>query len=191
MPDAALPPSAATGAGRPDLDRQHRAPTWPATTLYRDGDRRFIRLPDHRHVRYTDTGRCRRHHVLLSACRAVDTARQRERPVTGGLRHRHARHAARPSTLRRHLRVRQPTARRSPPAWTLSGTPQRAEYDTARAKNGTLSGWIVGPTTAAAAGVSVPAVMTSNGAEYRFWLYADTANENRYVSDTGRSSRCA
>ena len=31
------------------------------------------------------------------------------------------------------------------PAWTLSGTPQRAEYDTARAKNGTLSGWIVGP----------------------------------------------
>ena len=27
--------------------------------------------------------------------------------------------------------------------------------------------------------------MTSNGAEYRFWMYADTANENRYVSDTG------
>ena len=71
------------------------------------------------------------------------------------------------------------------PAWTLSGTPQRAEYDTARAKNGTLSGWIQGPTTAAAAGASVPAVMTSNGAEYRFWMYADTANENRYVSDTG------
>ena len=27
--------------------------------------------------------------------------------------------------------------------------------------------------------------MTSDGAEYRFWLYADSANENRYVSDTG------
>ena len=65
------------------------------------------------------------------------------------------------------------------------GTPQNAEYDNARAKNGTLSGWIVGPTTAAAAGASVPAVMTSDGAEYRFWMYADTANENRYVSDTG------
>ncbi len=26
--------------------------------------------------------------------------------------------------------------------WTLSGTPQRAEYDTARAKNGAISGWI-------------------------------------------------
>ena len=30
-----------------------------------------------------------------------------------------------------------------------------------------------------------PSVMTSDGAEYRFWVYADTANENRYVSDTG------
>ena len=47
-----------------------------------------------------------------------------------------------------------PTARPCTPAWTLSGTPQRAEYDTARAKNGTLSGWIQGPTTAAAAGAS-------------------------------------
>ena len=27
--------------------------------------------------------------------------------------------------------------------------------------------------------------MTSDGSEYRFWVYADTANENRYVSDTG------
>ena len=86
--------------------------------------------------------------------------------------------------LRRHLRVR---GRRLDPTsgWTLSGTPQRAEYDTARAKNGTLSGWIQGPTTAAAAGASIPAVMTSNGAEYRFWMYTDTANENRYVTDTG------
>ena len=71
------------------------------------------------------------------------------------------------------------------PAWTLSGTPQRAEYDSLRAKNGALSGWIQGPTTAAAAGASLPAVMTSNGAEYRFWMYTDTATENRYVTDTG------
>ena len=27
--------------------------------------------------------------------------------------------------------------------------------------------------------------MTSDGAEYRFWAYADTTNQNRYVSDTG------
>ena len=27
--------------------------------------------------------------------------------------------------------------------------------------------------------------MTSDGAEYRFWMYADTATENRYVTDTG------
>ena len=27
--------------------------------------------------------------------------------------------------------------------------------------------------------------MTSDGSEYRFWVYADTANENRYVSDSG------
>ena len=40
-----------------------------------------------------------------------------------------------------------PTARRLAPAWTLSGAPQRREYDSARAKNGALSGWIQGPTT--------------------------------------------
>ena len=27
--------------------------------------------------------------------------------------------------------------------------------------------------------------MTSDGAEYRFWLYCDTTNQNRYISDTG------
>ena len=32
------------------------------------------------------------------------------------------------------------------PAWTLSGAPQKAEYDSARAKNGSLSGWMQGPT---------------------------------------------
>ena len=42
------------------------------------------------------------------------------------------------------------------PAWTLSGTPVRAEYDSARAKNGILSGWIAGPAAAGVAGVSAP-----------------------------------
>ena len=96
----------------------------------------------------------------------------------------------RESRLRRHaprrrLRVRHRRSGFRLAAWTLSGTPQRAEYDNTRAKNGSLSGWIQGPATAAAAGVSAPAVMTSDGSEYRFWLYADTATENRYVSDTG------
>ncbi len=45
--------------------------------------------------------------------------------------------------------------------------------------------------TAAAAGVSAPAVMTSDGSEYRFWVYADSTNENRYISDTGRDLRDA
>ncbi len=110
--------------------------------------------------------------------------RQRGRQVARVLRHRRRQQHRPARRLRRHLRVRH-RRRGLTPAWTLSGTPQRAEYDTARAKNGALSGWIQGPTTAAAAGASVPAVMTSNGAEYRFWMYADTANENRYVSDTG------
>jgi len=69
------------------------------------------------------------------------------------------------------------------PAWTLSGTPQRAEYDTTRARSGSLSGWIQGPASGIA-GASAPVVMTSDGAEYRFWVFADTANENRYISDT-------
>ena len=30
-------------------------------------------------------------------------------------------------------------------AWTLSGTPTRAEYDNTRAKSGVMSGWIAGP----------------------------------------------
>ena len=51
--------------------------------------------------------------------------------------------------------------------WTLAGVPQRAEYDTLRAKNGTGSGWIQGPTTAAYAGAfeTNSAAMASNGAE--------------------------
>ena len=78
------------------------------------------------------------------------------------------------------------------PPWTLSGVPQHAEYDTTHVKSGALSGWIQGPTTAAAAGASAPAVMTSNGSEYRFWAYVDTANrESLRIRHRARSLRCA
>jgi len=71
------------------------------------------------------------------------------------------------------------------PAWTLSGAPQRSEYDNTSVKVGNMAGWIQGPTTAAYAGVANAATagMTSNGAEMRFWAYFDTANENRVLTD--------
>ena len=74
-------------------------------------------------------------------------------------------------------------------AWTLSGAPQHAEYDSARAKNGAQSGWITGPATAAYAGVAAAetAGMSATGAEIRFWAYVDTANQNRVFTDGGAS----
>ena len=44
-------------------------------------------------------------------------------------------------------------ARLDPGLWTLFGAPPAAEYDTARAKNGTLSGLDTGPDHRAYAGV--------------------------------------
>jgi len=71
------------------------------------------------------------------------------------------------------------------PPWAVFGTPRRTVYDTARAKVGTKSAWIQGPTTAAYGGASESgtALMSSNGAEIRFWLYADSTNENRVIRD--------
>src|SRR5512139_3349240 len=73
------------------------------------------------------------------------------------------------------------------PPWVLSGAPQKAEYDNARAKVGTMSGLIQGPTTAAYAGVSNAQTsgMNTDGAELRFWAYLDTANQNRVITDGG------
>ena len=73
------------------------------------------------------------------------------------------------------------------PAWAISGAPQRAEYDSARAKTGTMSGWIQGPSAAAYAGVyeTATAGMTANGAEQRFWVYLDSANQPRQLDDMG------
>ena len=69
--------------------------------------------------------------------------------------------------------------------WSLSGTPQRAEYDSAQAKNGSLSGWIQGPSALTYAGVAETSTagMTSNGAEERFWVYLDTTNQFRIFED--------
>ena len=54
---------------------------------------------------------------------------------------------------------------------------------------GAQSGWITGPSSAAYAGVAAAetAGMASDGAEVRFWAYADTANQNRVFTDGGAS----
>jgi chitodextrinase len=72
------------------------------------------------------------------------------------------------------------------PPWTVIGAPQHREYDTARAKNGSQSGWIQGPPTAAYGGVSEirTAGMTADGSEMRFWAYFDTTNQTRDILDT-------
>ncbi len=71
------------------------------------------------------------------------------------------------------------------PPWTISGAPQRAEYDSAQAKVGSLSAWIQGPSALTYAGIceTSSAGMTSNGAEQRFWVYLDTTNQFRLFED--------
>ena len=71
------------------------------------------------------------------------------------------------------------------PPWTLSGSPQRAEYDSGLSKVGAKSAWITGPSTAAYGGAleRETAGMGSDGAEIRFWLYADSTNQNRIIRD--------
>ena len=69
--------------------------------------------------------------------------------------------------------------------WYIGGTPQHAEYDSARARNGSLSGWIQGPTAAtyASFGETTTANMTTNGAEQRFWVYFDSTNQFRAMDN--------
>jgi hypothetical protein len=59
------------------------------------------------------------------------------------------------------------------PPWTVNGAPQQHAYDATRAKIGSKSAWIQGPTTASNAGVAEAssAGMSANGAEIRFWVY--------------------
>ena len=73
------------------------------------------------------------------------------------------------------------------PPWTLSGAPQRGEYDTAAPRSAPVR-LDPGRRAAANAGVveTAPAAMTANGAEIRFWLYFDTTNQNRDSSRTTR-----
>jgi len=66
------------------------------------------------------------------------------------------------------------------PVWTVFGSPQNTEYDTAQYKNGAKSGWVKGPSSAAYGGaVADFAAMSGNSGEVRFWIRHDTANENR------------
>ncbi len=124
--------------------RQHRAR--PGRLRPVPQRREGQRHPDHRHHLHRHGPR-RRHDVLLPPLRRRHQ-RQRELPS--------ARRSPPPPSARRP----SPPPSTAPssrgvdgasltPAWTLSGTPQKAEYDTTRAKNGTLSGWIEGPSTAA------------------------------------------
>jgi hypothetical protein len=70
-------------------------------------------------------------------------------------------------------------------AWTVVGGPQRYEYDSLQAKNGSLSAWIQGPATAGNGGVveTASGAMTQNGAETSFWVYFDATNQQRIVDD--------
>ena len=133
---------------------------------------------------YTDATADHRHPLLLRGHRRR-RRRQRGRQVARGLRDRGRQHRHPARRLRRHLRER---CRRcgSDRDWldALGHPPARRVRHRPRQERHAV-GLDPGPTTAAVAGVSTPAVMTSDGAEYRFWVYADTANENRYVSDTG------
>ena len=72
-----------------------------------------------------------------------------------------------------------------PGIWTLFGAPAKAEYDTLRAKNGSLSAWIQGSAATAYTGVieSETGAMSSDGAEIRFWTYFDTTSTGRLVDD--------
>ncbi|MEI8083216.1 MAG: cytochrome c3 family protein, partial [Actinomycetes bacterium] len=73
----------------------------------------------------------------------------------------------------------------NPPWAGVSGTPLHREYSNAEAKVGSQSAWIVGPSNTNNAGPweTASAGMTSNGAEYRFWLYTDSTNQQRLVDD--------
>ena len=80
---------------------------------------------------------------------------------------------------------RTDTTALDPSIWTLFGAPAKAEYDTLRAKNGTLSAWIQGTAATAYTGVieTKTGAMSSDGAEIRFWTYFDTTTNQRIVDD--------
>ena len=69
--------------------------------------------------------------------------------------------------------------------WTAIGSPQHGEYDNTQSKNGSLSGWVQGPTTANNGGVYETASggLTGNDAEVRFWLYFDNTTQSRLIED--------
>ena len=170
------------GPGLAFLDRQHRARPRRLRPLPRRGEGQHH--PDHRHA-YTDTGRADGTPTPTPSRPSTPTATRAR--------------ASAPSRRRTASGARTPfdgtfetgtDGAASSGAWTLSGTPQRREYDNMRAKNGTLSAWIQGPATAAYAGVveTASAGMTSNGAEERFWLYADTTNQIRFVNGANAST---
>jgi len=70
------------------------------------------------------------------------------------------------------------------PAWTLHGTSQHAEYDTAQARNGSRSAWIQGAAPGNTGVIeSASGAMSSSGAEYRFWAYFDATTGQRQVDD--------
>jgi hypothetical protein len=75
------------------------------------------------------------------------------------------------------------------PPWTLSSTaaglPQHYEYDSARAKVGTMSAWIQGAGITSYRGVreTESAGITRDGDEITLWVYLDTLNENRAFED--------
>ena len=146
-PRPALPPPAAPSRSRfPGPPTP--SPTWPATTSTATASRSTPSPLTA--TTFTDTGRADgttytyrvaavdTHGNASAQCAAVsrhDARRPRRRPTFDGTFESGTDGAA------------------LVPAWTLSGTPQRAEYDTARAKNGTTVRLDPGPPPPAYAGV--------------------------------------
>ena len=117
---------------------------------------------------------------------AIDTSGNESTGCRRCRRHRgHGRAARRRHPRRRRLRVRVDATALDPSIWTLFGAPARAEYDTTRAKNGTLSAWIQGTAATAYTGLieTKTGAMTSDGAEIRFWTYFDNTTTGRLVDD--------
>jgi hypothetical protein len=68
-------------------------------------------------------------------------------------------------------------------AWTMSGTPAKAVYDSTRSKVGTKSGWIQNAATGTHGVVGAFPAMSSDAAETRFWVYMDSTGATREIFD--------
>ena len=162
--------------------------TWSANTepdlagydVYRNGVKINGRADHGHHLRRHRPHR--RHHLHLPRARGRHP-RQRGRRERRRLCH----HAGRPARrhARRHLRVRRRRGEPGPGSGRVSGTPQRAEYDSTRSRTARCRAGSPGPLALTYAGIGEKASdgMTADGSEVRFWAYFDTTNQYRTYDD--------